>query len=1673
MVARPVHAGVEQLEARTLLSVTPTPRVGLSSAATKSMVSPVLMPVTVPLPVPLPMPLPINGVLLTPASGLPMTRVLVPRLPALTPMAARPVPGVPTGLTGIPGDGRVTLTWTPPASNGGPGISDYVVQFRPNAVTTWTTFADGVSAAAVATVTGLTNGVSYVFRVAAVSVTGTGGASVASAPLTPVAPLPPSTPIGMAVASSTDASVTLSWNDVSGESGYRIERSSNYAPWAEVGRRATDATQFTDTLIEELTSYRYRVIAVNAAGASAPSDIVAVEIGLHGPERVVATVVHGGRIDLSWVDRSSCETGYVVEQFDDSTNTWMQAADAAVDSGGTSITGSFAPNTTYHFRVRAVIAWSGYTQAFSNDVEASVSTPDYPPAPGGVAATAFVDSVRLSWDPRAAVSVIVQRESEGSDWTTVTELVSPASSYEDDFLEASTAYVYRIAFRNAQGTSGFSESAAAVTAAGPSVAAAYRSTEEAFVRWTSPLEGVSGIFIERASVGSDAWARVGRLDSTATGYADTHVAVGTSYRYRIGFERWAKRPFIATSPDTGPEPKDADNDQLIDGEELAIGTNPHAFSTDSDLLGDGFERSNGLDPLDGDEDGDGVSDQYDDFDGDALATWQEVVFGTSTSRADADADGRPDGADSDGDGASDGVEVSQGSDPASALDGGQPPTADARIKLRVTVGDPSDSHSEQWALRVGQITHMSPTYGVVGSGDYFFDAGKSYPITLQHQGSLYDTPDYDWYANIQPIDQWEFFVADDNTPLWLVGPYQGDWMSNTGARFGSLEAMLHVPRLDVDVDSRNDGGYAIPDDNPAEDRLESEGTTGKCVFASTGDIDQDGIVDSSDFEGIAGGRFMPMVVRLSSNLAEAHPSSISLSFDHDPALFRLWKPGCDAGTARTSSDVIPSGAWTDAHSLGLEPGQSIVVYVEALSGATAGPVPITTTLRVESARWNGTLQDTVHLLPVEVDLDVDSNNDGRIDPENGPAGTDDRIEPESSRGLVVPVYAEDSDRDGLHDTADFDGIAGRHFAPVKVGLSEGAALAWKWPIATAGSPDEDLPGLTFTFTFSDAGFDPPGGGRFRLWRKDAPSVRTEADLIRSGVPIAATELFAGQPFTTLEEYMRNHGTTTLYLEVVSPSSTYEPISVRQGGTGAWAHSTAADTVYVRGIAGTLDLDVDSNNDEGFGVPIQRSPWEEKLESHSYAIGKLVMQSSASLDDDVAKDRLAASFTPVVIELPKNLPKDAQTIGVKFAMDAIAALDSGEIRLWNRNMGPGLLSQDAAWQHHPLGPWAGGGHRVYFDKPYTLSQINYEPTTGLAVVYMDGHVATRNVKLNEVEQGVIFRGILQATLTFDAPNDHIPLADDTVQYTVIRDDFFYHDFQAKPEVRSALASRGSYSFADLPNLALRRLSQDELQALFGEEGDSGVIDMLYTNLNAKAYPGFKSILYQDFAAKEDNTFILAFAGTDDTAGEFFNGKGYDWAENVCQALGWDSFQYQYAMQVATAIQEATKKLGAASFSTTGHSLGGGLASAASVVTGATGITFNAAGLHTNTLRKFLPDPLALNAALARYNQAHGLISAIRVDLDFLTHVQTIGSPFGVPKALGASKVIDGPYDRDAAMAGVTSVLVPGVGGILGAVWLAASQVKAHLMPAVLWGLLVTEGINGTLTRDTLGYDSSRL
>jgi hypothetical protein len=786
-----------------------------------------------------------------------------------------------------------------------------------------------------------------------------------------------------------------------------------------------------------------------------------------------------------------------------------------------------------------------------------------------------------------------------------------------------------------------------------------------------------------------------------------------------------------------------------------------------------------------------------------------------------------------------------------------------------------------------------------------------------------------------------------------------------GDRFRSLAATLHVPRFDVDVDSNNDSGFLEPDDNREEDRLERDASRGKLV-------------------GVGGGR-VPLAVRLSANVAEARPASTELYFDYDPTLFQLWK---NAGSDRSPGNMIPAKTWVNAAEIGLTPGGRGLVYVEALKGASA-PVPLLTQTRITGliGSWGGIhnyptgiLTDTVHLLPVAVDLDVDSNNDGEIDPDNGLAGKDDRIE-EGSPGQIVFANTDDDDRNGVVDVFDAGPVAGENDL-VRVLLTVVA------PTASFG---------TIIVTYDESAV--------RLYRH--PDRRGP---IASGEAIAAGEVSATGGVFYAEG--RAVGTTLV-------TATYEVHALPN------TDAVAADTVRLTVLPypDTIDVDIDSDNNDDFAPP-KRSEWEDFLEDHEYGVGKLIML-----------DNPQRGVTPIVLEIAAGLPVNSPAVGVLIDWDEVGP--AGWVRLWNTSVAD--ASRNPGSVHDGK-----GGNYIAPDFVCKLADLNYNPQTGTIMIWAEGIRENEQLKtLAGVEAARRVDERIRGTLVVNGDD----AAFDEVKYIVANEDSFYHALHTRQEVRNALASRGVYTFADMPQFSLQPKSPLDLRRL-GAPDDANLLLG-----EGSGVGGFKAMLYQDYITGKDQ-YVLTFGGTDDEG--FLSGiiGGEDWWNNFVQGAGYGApEQYVAAMEVGFALANIPATQGR--LIATGHSLGGGLASAAAVVGGFRADTFNAAWLREETLLE--SDGLGgsrerYQGSLHNFAGTAGTVDAYYIDWDVLTFAQRRASNVMSLHPVGTLLERDGPYDERLVDLNLDYMK------------------ELHSMPSVLYGLLVTESSFGRITIDMLGYNA---
>ncbi|WP_155623545.1 PAAR-like domain-containing protein [Burkholderia vietnamiensis] len=149
----------------------------------------------------------------------------------------------------------------------------------------------------------------------------------------------------------------------------------------------------------------------------------------------------------------------------------------------------------------------------------------------------------------------------------------------------------------------------------------------------------------------------------------------------------------------------------------------------------------------------------------------------------------------------------------------------------------------------------------------------------------------------------------------------------------------------------------------------------------------------------------------------------------------------------------------------------------------------------------------------------------------------------------------------------------------------------------------------------------------------------------------------------------------------------------------------------------------------------------------------------------------------------------------------------------------------------------------------------------------------------------------------------------------------------------------------------------------------------TNFRAQVYEPDPAVFGNDFKTQ------VVFQGTDKY-------KWSDWANNIAQGANKNSAYYDRAVKIGRALEKSGTDV-----DIVGHSLGGGMGSAASRASGLAATTFNAAGLNPATVARYGGTPVASD------------IQAYRVEGEILTKVQE-GSHGMMPTAVGTPHILPG-------------------------------------------------------------------
>ena len=251
----------------------------------------------------------------------------------------------------------------------------------------------------------------------------------------------------------------------------------------------------------------------------------------------VQTVSHV-RIDLTWTDNSTNETGFKIERKTGAAGVYTEIF-TTVANVMSFKDSTLSANTEYFYRVRAYNAsgFSGYT----NDANAT-TLPNPLAAPSNLAAAVHGQTkISLTWTDNANNETGFRLERKlgtAVSYVLIATLSANATSYADSGLAANTKYFYRLRAYNANGNSAYSTAVSATTlpfppAAPANLIATVVSNQRIDLAWTDQSGNETGFKIERKTGNTGTYAQIATVGANVTAFASTGLSANTKYYFRV------------------------------------------------------------------------------------------------------------------------------------------------------------------------------------------------------------------------------------------------------------------------------------------------------------------------------------------------------------------------------------------------------------------------------------------------------------------------------------------------------------------------------------------------------------------------------------------------------------------------------------------------------------------------------------------------------------------------------------------------------------------------------------------------------------------------------------------------------------------------------------------------------------------------------------------------------------------------------------------------------------------------------------------------------------------------------------------------------------------------------------------------------------------------------------
>ena len=362
----------------------------------------------------------------------------------------------------------------------------------------------------------------------------TGSAPLAHA----VAPAAPSNCVAVTYnPTATTASIDINWNDNStSETQWSIQYSANNGTYSELGPVTSSTTATTGNVGVSWpgaalnTVYRFKIIASNASGVSAVSNIATVgTYDLNGPINLSVTAVDPFNVMMTWEEGSTSEAGFAIETRV-GTGAWSYLGTVGANVLFVNPINLISPLETFSFRIRTYKGSPPTTpdspvganvSAYSNIT--TVTAAAYPLTVTKVTGKPVVN---LSWPNilnESGYQIIIKAVGD-TTYTLVGEVAADVTTYQIQAPDINPATSYSIIVRPFAGSS-------ATGIMG--VSAAPNVTVDPYVLAATAVPGQTAINLSWPDLQNETAYRIYYLAPGASGYSLLHEVAANVTSYQI------------------------------------------------------------------------------------------------------------------------------------------------------------------------------------------------------------------------------------------------------------------------------------------------------------------------------------------------------------------------------------------------------------------------------------------------------------------------------------------------------------------------------------------------------------------------------------------------------------------------------------------------------------------------------------------------------------------------------------------------------------------------------------------------------------------------------------------------------------------------------------------------------------------------------------------------------------------------------------------------------------------------------------------------------------------------------------------------------------------------------------------------------------------------------------